>query len=353
MPRVTDSGDPHRDLAGVLHDVSNALTVLLGWVGEARTPGASEEMVAYALTVIEERARVARDLARRAIGEVRLDEQRQIGAVIREVTGALRVEAARKGTRLVVSGCEATAMISGSLDLAQILTNLVLNAIAHAPSGTPVEVTVGVGAEYCTLVVSDEGPGIPASRQQSIFHGDSLRPGGTGVGLRHSRALARAAGGEVDFVKSTGDGQKGASFRVLWPRADAVAEPPSPTPRASDLEGWSILLVEDDDAVIQLLNATLQARGASVTVALNANQLSAALAEQAYRAVLIDLSPIAENPDRALADIRSRLPQAKILLITGNVDALPATFSDHNIELVRKPFDMGEVIRVLRSPLSI
>jgi DNA-binding NtrC family response regulator len=99
-----------------------------------------------------------------------------------------------------------------------------------------------------------------------------------------------------------------------------------------------------------VLNATLKARGASVTVASNADQLAAALAKQAYRAVLVDLSPIAENPERALAGIRSKLPQAKILIITGNVDALPATFGDHNIELVRKPFDIGEVLHVLTRP---
>ena len=62
------AADPHRDVTGALHDVSNALTVLLGWVTEARAASASPEQLAHALAIIEDRARAARDLARRAIG---------------------------------------------------------------------------------------------------------------------------------------------------------------------------------------------------------------------------------------------------------------------------------------------
>src|SRR5205814_8486430 len=96
--------DPHRDLAGVLHDVSNALTVLLGWLGEARAPGASAEEMTYALGIVEQRARIARDLARHAIGGPRIDEQREAGAIAAEVVAALRVEAQKTGTRVVLRG---------------------------------------------------------------------------------------------------------------------------------------------------------------------------------------------------------------------------------------------------------
>jgi len=60
--------DPKRDALGALHEVSNALTVLLGWVAEARDPSAADEDVKNALRIVEQRARSARDLARRAIG---------------------------------------------------------------------------------------------------------------------------------------------------------------------------------------------------------------------------------------------------------------------------------------------
>src|ERR1700722_2689152 len=59
-------GDPPRDVTGALHDVSNALTVLLGWVAEARATR-SPEHVDRALAIVEGRARVPRDGAHQIV----------------------------------------------------------------------------------------------------------------------------------------------------------------------------------------------------------------------------------------------------------------------------------------------
>jgi CheY-like chemotaxis protein len=332
----------------VLHDVSNALTVLLGWVGEARAPGAGPEAVTYALSIIEQRARLARDLARHAIGAPRIDEQRELGAVIDEVARALEVEAARTGTRLVVHGIEATAKVSGALDVSQVLTNLVLNALSHAPRGTPVEVAVTEEADRCIVTVTDEGPGVAPERHRSIFVGDSLRLGGTGIGLRHSRALARAWGGEVQLVvEEPARPAKGACFRIVWPRVDALPRPPVSSARVPDLLGVRVLVVEDDVAVTQLLETSLGARGAEVCVATNASALSRTLMDGPFDAVLIDLSPIAGDPAGALARVRAGSPCAVIVLVTGNADVLPEALASEAIELVRKPFEVREVVAAI------
>ncbi len=345
---MAEPSDPHKDLAGVLHDVSNALTVLLGWVGEARAPGASPDAIAYALTIVEQRARIARDLARHAVGAPRIDEQREVGAVVEELAEALKVEAQRTGVSLFVRGREATAKVAGALDVSQVLTNLALNALAHAPRGGSVEVTVDVESESCILHVLDDGPGVPAARRESIFQGDSTRSGGTGVGLRHSRALARAWGGDVQLVESA----KGARFRVSWPRADAVPRPPVSTSRFADLAGLRVLVVEDDVAVTQLLEAALDARGADVTIATTRPELDRALASgAAYDAALVDLSPISADPSAAIARLRESSPSARLVLITGSADSLPDTVASQSVELVRKPFEVREVVAAL-SPLG-
>lgn len=336
--------DPHRDLAGVLHDVSNALTVLLGWVGEARAPDATPEAVAYALTIVEQRARIARDLARHAIGSPRIDEQRPLGAIVEEVCKALVVEAQRTDVRLIVKSAETTATVAGALDVAQVLTNLVLNALAYAPAGSVVDVIVTVEDERCDVVVADDGPGVTVERREGIFQGDSLRPGGTGVGLRHSRALAQAWGGDVELLVHEG---KGARFRVTWPRVDAIPRPPVSTSRVTDLSGMRVLVVEDDVAVTQLLETALDARGAVVTVATTAAQLTASLAKGPFDAALFDLSPIAADAGGALEAFRKGSPAATVVLVTGNADAAPDALDGVNVELVRKPFEVREVLAIL------
>ena len=344
---MTEPSDPHRDLAGVLHDVSNALTVLLGWVGEARAPGASSEDVAYALTIVEQRARIARDLARHAIGSPRIDEQREVTDIVDEISKALVVEAQRADVRLAVHAADVSAKVAGALDVAQVLTNLVLNALAHAPRGSSIDLTITTDDERCSIVVADDGPGVAAERRTSVFEGDSLRPGGTGVGLRHSRALARAWGGDVELLAQGSEVARGARFVVRWPRVDAVPRPPVSTARVSDLSGMRLLVVEDDVAVTQLLETALEARGATVTTATTAAELTSALGDGPYDAALVDLSPIAADTAGALAALRACSPLAVVVLVTGNADATPDMVAGLTIELVRKPFEVREVVAVL------
>lgn len=365
---MTDPSDPHRDLAGVLHDVSNALTVLLGWVNEARAEGASPEEVAYALSIVEQRARIARDLARQAIGAPRIDEQRGLGSVVRGVGDELRVEAERRKVKITVEGVSEVALVGQARDLEQVLTNLALNAVAHAPAGTVVRLRARVEDASCAVEVVDDGPGVARERRESIFRGDSLRAGGVGVGLRHARALARAAGGDVvlagggaaDSELDVGalalaSGQ-GACFRVSWPRADAVPRPPVSTARLGDLAGVRVLVVEDDEAVTQLLEAALEARGAEVLLASSALALAKTVAEAAadptrppFDAALIDLSPIAKDVKGSLTMLQRLAPQALLVLVTGNADALPAGLDAAAFELVRKPFEVREVLAVVGS----
>ncbi len=344
-PASVRGGDPHRDLAGVLHDVSNALTVLLGWVGEARAADASPETVAYALTIVEQRARIARDLARHAIGSPRIDEQLPAGEIAREVVDALAVEASRAGVTMIVTGGDAAAKVAGALDVSQVLTNIVMNALAYAPQGSEVAIDISSDDERVWVVVTDRGAGVPSSRRESIFQGESLRPGGTGVGLRHSRELARASGGDVELLPSTPP--DGARFRISWPRVDAVPRPPLSTSRVRELAGMRVLLVEDDAAVTQLLETALEGRGADVTIASSGAELTAAMASAPYDAALVDLSPIAEDASGALARLRNSSPRIDLVLITGSADKLPDAVATAGMKLVRKPFELGEVLAAL------
>ena len=139
----------------------------------------------------------------------------------------------------------------------------------------------------------------------------------------------------------------GARFRVTWPRVDAIPRPPVSTTRVSDLSGMRVLVVEDDIAVTQLLETALEARGATVTVATNASQFKASLAKGPFDAALIDLSPIAHDAAGSLAELRAKCPEATLVLVTGNADALPEAVAGVPLELVRKPFEVREVLAVL------
>lgn len=342
MGQDSRDDDPHRDLRGALHDVSNALTVVLGWVSEARLPGASRERAAQALELAEESALAAKNLARRAIGGQFVDREALAMDLCRRVARALSVEAARSGVSLVCDGTATGATVDRADDAEQILLNLVMNALAHAPEGSVVRMTTTAPAAGSVVVdVVDQGPGVTEGRRVSIFEGETTRPGGTGTGLRHARALARAAGGDLLLVAPG----PGAHFRLTWPLAHASVPVVRVAPRPSaTLEGKRVLVLDDDVAIADLLEASLEAKGATVSVARSARELEATLARE-HDAALVDLSPIAADVDGAVRRILARV--ARVVLVTGSADSVPESLSAAGVLVVRKPFEMAEIVEVL------
>lgn len=344
-PNDVGEGDPHGDLEGALHEVSNALTVVLGWVAEARTPGAKPEEIEHALRVVDKNARRARDLARRSLGaHVASDVDAVAGEVVADALGALSVEAERADVQLEFSrGPDSQARIALAQDVVQIVTNLVLNALAYAPRGSTVRVALATTPTDVTIEVEDDGPGVPASQRGSLFDGDTRREGGAGVGLRHARSIARAGGGELVLL-----GEGGARFRLRWPRIEPRRKPvASGRHQTLSLAGARVLVLEDDEGVTDLLEAGLGAKGASVTVARTAAELAESLGEatEPPDAVLLDLSPIAADAAGALARVRRVAPGAAVVFVTGSQDALPENLE--GTEVVRKPFELPEVVAAL------
>jgi CheY-like chemotaxis protein len=340
-------GDPHRDVTGALHDVSNALTVLLGWLAQARSHRDSPDRLDRALAIVEERARKARDLARRAIGAQSTVDDRDdaLDAVIDDVVEALSVEASRADVALVVPGRMTGVRIPLAADATQILTNLLLNALAWAPRGSRITVESHAEATSVSLLVQDEGPGVPVSEAGHVFAGTTRREGGAGVGLKHARALARAAGGDLEVLGAAAS--QGARMRLRWPLILSTApRAPVSAPRPAMLMGTRVLVVEDDGDVAALLQSALGARGAQVTVARTVDELSRQ-ATGRYDAALIDLSPIADDIQGAIRALRLGSPDVAVVFMSGSVVGLPDGLDTRQIRWVRKPFEMGEIIAAL------
>lgn len=106
--------------------------------------------------------------------------------------------------------------------LRQVATNLVGNAAAHTPPGTPVRIGVGTVADRAVLDVIDQGPGMTAEQAGQVFdrfyRTDRSRNrtsgANAGLGLAIARSLARAHGGDIELETSLGDG---ARFRLSLP----------------------------------------------------------------------------------------------------------------------------------------
>ncbi|MEU8120518.1 HAMP domain-containing sensor histidine kinase [Spirillospora sp. NPDC049024] len=133
------------------------------------------------------------------------------------VSDALAVEPDRPITLRAPESCE----IVGDEDaLRQVLANLLGNARAHTPPGTPVTVRVLAEAGTAVVEVSDEGPGMPpeavARAFDRFYRGAGARGGasGSGLGLPIVAAIARSHGGSAGIESTRG---KGTTVRVRLP----------------------------------------------------------------------------------------------------------------------------------------
>ena len=107
----------------------------------------------------------------------------------------------------------------------QVVANLLANARAHTPAGTPITVSVRSSDAGVEISVADKGPGLSSEDQKRIFErfyrADSscvrTGPDGSGLGLSIVDAVMRAHGGSVSVQSTSGEG---ATFTLLFPRAE-------------------------------------------------------------------------------------------------------------------------------------
>jgi signal transduction histidine kinase len=105
--------------------------------------------------------------------------------------------------------------------LAQVLTNLVRNALQYSPPTAPVAVVASSGPGTVQVAVDDHGPGIAPDKLPELFDRFGEHPAGDtaglGVGLWIVRELLTAMGGNV-WVEHNADG--GSSFRIAIPAVE-------------------------------------------------------------------------------------------------------------------------------------
>jgi CheY-like chemotaxis protein len=344
--------DQEADMAGALHEVSNALTVVLGWLDVAYSklePGPARDAIDVART----HARLGHGISRSAIGAEAPDSTAQASgrSVAESALMGVRPQAEQRGVGLELELADSGSALLGSVGaLLQILTNLLLNAIDFSPRGSTVTLGVREQDDALVFAVSDEGPGIDPERVATLLTAPaSTRKGGAGVGLRHSAALSRARGGSLSVARTS----PGACFELRWPIAELRTGTTPKRVKKPTVMGARVLVVEDDAAVRSLVELALEARGAEPAVVASRKEFDAVLAQPGeLDAALVDLSPLANDVAGAFQKLRERHPGIPVILISGVASGVPEDLASDVSAWVRKPFEMGEVLAVLASILE-
>ena len=226
-------------LAGTIaHEINNPLDALthLMYLLE-RHPSLDGQAREFARIATEEVNRIGR-IAKQTLGfyrEAVAPVNVNIGELIESVVELYQSAAQNKNVRLVAESETSATVPAFPGEMRQVFSNLIVNAVDAVPRAGTVKIRVKHGRDWKTgalgirVLVSDDGPGIPANLRSRIFQPFFTTKGekGTGVGLWVSEGILHKQGGSIRLKSSTGS-DHGTTFAVFVPYACATTLTPPP-----------------------------------------------------------------------------------------------------------------------------
>jgi PAS domain S-box-containing protein len=262
---------------GIAHNFNNQLQAILGYTQlMMRAPG-NVEMVKKGLTVVEsaaiggtETVRRIQEFARLRPGEalVPVDLNQVIRDAITITRPRWEEEIARIGVRLDLDlSLRPVPRINGRpAALAEVFTNLILNAIDAMPQGGRLTIDSRHEASQVIVTVNDTGHGMPESVRRRAFEPFFSTKGerGSGLGLSVSYSIVKRQEGDIRVDSQEG---AGTTFTLTFPAGTIAARSDATAGKDRPRRQGRVLLVDDEPRVLHALREMLVAAGHTVTVA--------------------------------------------------------------------------------------
>ena len=211
---------------------------------------------------------------------------------------------------------------------------------------------------YAMLAVRDTGVGMDAEMQEHIFEPffTTKETGkGTGLGLATVLGIVEQSGGAIRCQSEVGDGT---SFQILLPAVAEAVQPGARLPAglATAPRGTeSILLVEDEDAVRELVQRILEARGYAVIEARNGGEgLKLCKSHPGQIDLLVTDVVMPELGGRELAEAALKLrPGLKVVFMSGHTqDVILKEGVQQGAAFLHKPFTPMQLAQKVRDTLD-
>jgi PAS domain S-box-containing protein len=366
---------------GIAHDFNNILSAILGNVALAKEDLQGNDAAAVSLNEIERAGKRARNLVRQILTFSRNDEPvrrpLKLTDVVRDAMRLLKV-ALPPGISLKVEGGQGMPMVMADpIQVEQALVNLCTNAI-HATLPAHGTITILVDSlqldarqaetlnlppqRYAVLSVQDAGKGMDELTLGRIFEPffTTKEVGqGTGLGLAVVHGVMRSHQGTVDVQSALG---QGSIFSLYFPAiSQQTLDGISPEPvrakarKATSLRGH-VLYVDDDTALVFLIQRALSRRGLKVSTFSNPQLAIAALREHptAYDLLVTDYNMPGISGVEVLREASLIRPDLPLALASGYVtpeieaEALQAGAR----ALIHKPNDVDELCETVADLLD-
>jgi len=335
-------------LAGVSHELNNPLAIVVGEAILLEEEAEGTPIAASAARIKRAAERCSRIVQTFLAMARQKTPERRACAVNELIEGTL--ELADYGLRS--NGIEVVRRLAPDLprlwadpdQVSQVMLNLIINAqqalqTLTGPRCLTIETRLG-GDGRVAIVVSDNGPGVPADVARRIFdpfYTTKPQGSGTGIGLSFSLGIAEAHGGALQLVPS----DTGASFELLLPSApETAAEPVPAVADAVPVSGEAqrrALVVDDELELAETLARLLQGEGFDVAVAVGGAAAIDQLKDEQFDLVLSDLRMPGVDGPELYAWVRAERPDLakRIGFVTGDTLGPAAV---HFLEEAGRPY---------------
>jgi PAS domain S-box-containing protein len=360
---------------GVAHDFNNALAVVLGraqllkqhtegkWAEEIRE---STETLKKGLDVIEEAALRGAQTVRR-IQEfskpgtdvhhfTRVDANQLLEDALEFSSARWKDEAGSKGVRIVLEKRPSSpALVAGEpSELREAFIGIIRNAIDAMPEGGEVKVSTSIENREVVVRIEDTGTGIPSEIRDRIFEPffTTKGPQSAGLGLSISYAITHRHRGTTR-AESTKD--KGTAVIVTLPLLELPKEEREPIPLRKVKRKASVLVIEDEEAVREVLSDMLTACGHEIEAVSAGSQGIAAFKEKRFDLVFTDLGLPGMSGWQVAQEIKRIDRNAPVALITGwNVQLGAPELRKSGVDLIlSKPFKNDQVMNLVEEGLAL
>jgi PAS domain S-box-containing protein len=358
---------------GIAHDFNNLLTVILSYgssLAQELTKDSRQQRAAEQVAQAAERgAALTRQMLAFSRQQVFQLKVLNVNDIILNLTTMLQ--------RIIGEHIEIDTRLAENLapvkadagQLEQVLMNLSVNARDAMTKGGRLTLETQnvrldedfvrrhVGSApgpHVMLTVSDTGTGMDASTMARIFEPFFTTKGpasGTGLGLAMVYGVVKQSGGYICVYSEVG---KGTSFKIYLPQASEAAEMAAPKKLKETAQGGSetILLVEDDPAVRELVSAMLERQGYKVLASQDPNDVRTICEQHTGRIHLLLTDLILPGVSgREIAKRVSQLrPDVAVLFMSGYTDdsLIHSHGFNETFAFLQKPFSsltLGAKIR--------
>jgi PAS domain S-box-containing protein len=362
---------------GVAHDFNNLLAAILGNVELALRVVGEDNPLRKRLLDIEHASDRAAALTKKllAFGRKQLlnPQPLDLNCVVEGIAHLLeRLLGEDIAIRLDLKA-SIGMVFADSSQIEQVLINLAVNARdAMMPAGGTLSIaTAGLDSRverpfsfstiapesHVVLSVSDTGCGMDEQTQSRIFEPfftTKEQGKGTGLGLATVYGIVKQSGGEIAVTSALGRGTK---FEVFLQRAKAKAESLDPrTEQGVSIKGKvTVLVVEDDQAVLQVTQQVLSAAGFTVLTASNGLEALERVAEHRgdLHVVLTDVVMPKMNGKELAERLATVRPGLKVIFMSGYTDGtILRNEQNRDVAFLAKPIRAADLQNKIREVLN-